>query len=165
MQTPISSLDQYQTLDIPQQQKHSIPVNDEVKKLDKLVNKSNRILMRVKSTFPFDLFPDELIIEETKINFVSRKFLASEVIHSLPIDDVIDIIVSTTPFFSTMTIHSTTFKAEPLVLRYVKTAEALKARRIIQGVIDAKKANINLEKIPLQQLVDKTEEIGQTKVV
>lgn len=44
------------------------------KKVEQLIENPSRVLFTAKSIFPFDLFPDEIKVEELRVNIISRNF-------------------------------------------------------------------------------------------
>lgn len=68
-------------------------------------------------------------------------------------------------FFSTLKIELGPggFQQNPPSVKYLKKQEALKARRIIMGLIICHKEKVNLSKISKEELLDKVEEIGRIK--
>src|SRR5688500_3528089 len=61
-------------------------------RLDEVVHGTARVLLSTKSLFPWDLFPDELIIDENKISFIFNNLIEKRV-HSVFIKDLSDVIV------------------------------------------------------------------------
>jgi hypothetical protein len=135
-------------------------VTEEVKKLDELVTKSHRILFRCKTVFPFDLFPDELIIDENKIDIIHKTFFYTEAIYSVVMKNVHGATVQTGILFSSLDIEVIGFENDPPPLKFLWAADATKARRIITGLTTAIKEGIDLSKIPAEDLTKKVEEIG-----
>src|SRR5687768_6675998 len=44
--------------------------NTQEGRLDEVVAGTGRVLFQAKSIFPFDFFPDELVVDENKISFI-----------------------------------------------------------------------------------------------
>ena len=66
--------------------------------LGDLIKKSQSVLLKISSTFPFDLFPDSLVVDENKVSIIHRDFM-TEHVHSILIEDITDITVNTSIFF------------------------------------------------------------------
>lgn len=133
-------------------------------KFDSLVRGCRTMLLKISAVFPFDLFPDELIIDECKVSIVFREFFFSADIHSINIEMIRDVDVETGPFFAKLQIVPDGFPGHPLVVRYLKKGDAYKARSIIQGLMVAKRNDIDLAKIDETDLVNKLELLGKTHV-
>lgn len=132
-------------------------------KLDQLVAKSERILYRISTVFPFHLFPDELIIDENKVSLYDKQFFWSESIQSIRIKDIADIIIDTNPFFASITITEMSPRSNPIQLSFLWKKEAFKAHRIIQGLIVACKEEIDLSPIEdILLLLQKLENLGKS---
>jgi hypothetical protein len=130
-------------------------------KMDDLVDLSRRVLFKTTSVFPFEFFPDEIVIDPYKVNIVSREFFASERIHSIAIKEISDVLIDTGPFFAALKIIDKNFIENTIVVRYLKKQEALKARRIIQGIMIANKEELDIAKLEVDELAEKAEEIGK----
>lgn len=137
-------------------------ISSDVDRLDSLVRGCRRMLFRVRAFFPFDLFPDEIIIDECKISVVFRQFFFSEDIHSINIEMIRDVDVETGPFFAKLQIVPDGYPSKPLVVRYLLKKDANRARSVIQGLMVAKRNNIDLGKVDDPDLVNKLEILGKT---
>jgi hypothetical protein len=131
--------------------------------LDSLTTKAQRKLFRIKSVFPFMLFPDELIIDESKINVVSKLFFASEDVRSVPINNIAAVSVETSIFFASLRIVDKFFRDEPLVVTYLHKDEAIRARRIIEGLLVIAEEKVDLTTFPPDKIVELLEKIGTAR--
>ncbi len=137
--------------------------NEENRKLKTLVKTSHRVLLEIHSVFPFDLFPDKLTIDESKVNLTSSVFFYSGRVHSVMIKDISDVLVDSSLIFAILRIIDKGFVENSIELKLIKKSDALKARRIIQGLIMAKDADIDLAKIEDENLVKTIEQLGTTR--
>lgn len=133
----------------------------ESSKLANLVTKSKSVLFRAKTVFPFTLFPDTLIIDRTKITIVHSQFFLSESIISINIEDILNVNINSGPIFSTLTIGGRFFTQNKIVLEYLFKNQAIKAQKIISGLILVKKKGISLKNIPNDKLIPSLKEIGK----
>lgn len=140
------------------------PLSD-IDKFDTLVSGCERVLVKISAVFPFDLFPDELIVDECKVSIVFREFFFSEDIHSVNIEMIKDVDIESGPFFARLQIIPDGFLPHPLIIKYLKKKEAVRARSVIQGLMVAKRNNIDLGKIDTPDLVNKLEVLGRTHVI
>lgn len=137
--------------------------NEDSKQLESLVDLSERELFKMSTVFPFDLFPDKVSIDLSKISIVYGNFLESETVQILPLQDVVDVIIETAPFFATLYIVDSNDPENPVKIGYLKKGEALKASRIIRGLLIAKKQNMDLLKLKgVPSLTEKLEKLGRT---
>ncbi len=144
-------------------------MTDEKTKLDLLVTKSHRRLIEVSTVFPFDFFPDTIRIDENKIDVIYRNFFSVKHIVPVLIGDIATVILSSGVVFASIHIQLNKprppemdpFLSEPI--NYFWKKDAIKARRIILGLVVAKKEKVDISKISLSELIPKIEEIGKAK--
>ena len=144
---------------IPQKKKratsHAPPESESVK-LEHLMGKSRTPLLQIETVFPFDFFPDTLIVDTTKVHIIIREFFASEEIHSIPIANIVDVYVETGPLFATLRIlPQLVFEHQVTEITKLWKTDAVKARDMIQGLIVAIKEDIDVSKLPEEEDVSK----------
>lgn len=130
--------------------------------IDHLLTTTQHTLYRTKTVFPFDLFPDELAIDETKVNIISHEFFYSEHVCSILIKDISEVDITASIFFATLTILHQGFKTDPFVVQYLWRSNAIRARRIIQGLILCERNKISIDNTDKTSLAKKVEELGKT---
>lgn len=124
-----------------------------------LMKMSNRIVFELSSVFPWDLFPNTICIEESRITFIKRIFFGVSEVHSVDIKDISNIFINTSPFFAEIEVISRTFTENSMKMNKFKKSEAIYARRIIEGLrtlllekIDTSQFEISDLKITLERL-------------
>ncbi|MBI4226375.1 hypothetical protein HY612_04645 [Candidatus Roizmanbacteria bacterium] len=142
---------------------HDKNIQFERKKIDKLLKKTQRVLYKISSVFPFDLFPNELVINENQVNVLKRRFFLSEDIETVLIKDIQLVIVETSPLFASLDIEILKPLSKSIVIDYLWVNEALKARRIIQGLRSIEKEGIDIANQPVDELLKKLEIIGKVR--
>lgn len=145
-----------------QHQEEETEITEE-KKIDELVTKTSRVLFKTSGIFPFDFFPDELTIDENKVNIISRG-LIDENIFSIQIKDLADVSVQSVLIFASITISDLRIGHDPITVKWLDPDEAVKAKNILQGLILGREQNIDWAKIKTDELVKKVEELGQVKL-
>lgn len=120
-------------------------------------------MAKIKAVFPFNFFPDEIIIDETKVSVYHRIFFFSKQIVSVDYKDILNVILDHSLFFATLELVGRFFAEQPISVKYLKKKDAILARRVIQGMIIAKKEGIDVSAINIGQLLDKVERVGQTR--
>jgi hypothetical protein len=133
-------------------------------KLEKLGADNDVLLFSTKTVFPFQFFPTTLTVEKTKVNINKSLFIASNQIISILISEISSVEADTTLFFGTLRISSKLPGAAPLEVPFLRKSDAMKARRIIQGLAVSLTNKVDVTKIPNEQLVDGVEKLGATKV-
>ncbi len=130
-------------------------------KIQKLLQKGQQTLLQIQTFFPFDLFPDTLIVDTNKVSLINSEFFYSVQVHSIAINDIGDVIVETSLLFAKLKIIDKSAKEESISMPYLKKGEALEARRIIEGLILANEQKIDLTKFSSQEITQKLEKIGK----
>jgi hypothetical protein len=132
-------------------------------RLDNLVNNAQRTLLKVSTVFPFALFPDDVIIDPVKITIMAREFIASAQTRIIMIKDVKNVLIETSPFFSTLKIihglDDAVTKIQPLWRK-----DAVKSGSILQGLMAANEQNIDITMIPVEESVAKIETLGRMRL-
>jgi phosphorylcholine metabolism protein LicD len=141
----------------------SVEEKKAAEKLDSLASGSARVILDVKAVFPFNFFPDELIVDETKVSVHANYFFFTKEVRSIEFKDIFNVVIRQGVLFASLEVVDKYFSEAPIVVSYMKKKDAILARRIIQGLIIAKKENINTRILPLRDLKLKLERIGQTR--
>lgn len=133
-------------------------------RLEDLVAKSSKVLFEISGVFPFDFFPDKLIIDEYQVNIINKIFFWSEQIKSIPVKSITDVCVQTGLFFGELCI-CTNGPGDPVTtIRFLKRHQAIEARGIIQGLREAYMENIDVSAVDNRwELKEKVEMIGKTE--
>jgi hypothetical protein len=143
----------------------------EHKSLDKelvagLVKKSNRILVTISThKFPIDLFPDTINVEEGRVTIITREFFFTSQVHSVDIKDISNIFIDMAPFFAELVLVSKTFAENEIRVKGLRKGEAVRARRIIEGLRTFESKQIDTSTYSRNELVAKLEELSTTEIV
>lgn len=129
-------------------------------KLDSLVEQSRRVLFTTRTIFPFDFFPDIIQIDENKVDIIERIFFFSEQVFPIAITDIRNVTVTTDLLFASLTIEIRGYETNPGQIKFLQKYAAAKIRRLIFGLMQCKKQDIDLTSIPVKELVPKLEQIG-----
>ena len=131
-------------------------------KLTTLAKESGRILLDIKAVFPFNFFPDEVILDETKASIHTNFFFYSKEVRSIEYEDIYNVFIQQGLFFAKLEIVDRFFSQQRICVEYLKKAEAIRARRLIQGMMIVKKDNIDLSKLSVEEVVAKLDRIGKS---
>ncbi len=93
------------------------------------MEKSHRVLFKISTSFPFNLFPDKIVIGENKVNMIAAEFIASVQTHSILIEDVQDIFVSNGLFFANLKVTNQKSPNNSINLKYLRKDKAEAAHR------------------------------------
>lgn len=145
--------------------KETVKEEDKSKnKFESLVEGSEKELFRFKTVFPFDILPDEIVIDFNKISIIKKISPLGQKVHGVFIKDVMDVLVKTSIFLSELEIVDAGFVENSIRIKSVRKEDAAKARRIIMGLVVARKLDIDMAAITeVQDVVSKLEKLGESK--
>lgn len=129
---------------------------DKQKTID-LVKRSNRSVVKISSIFPLDLFPNSIIVEESRVTFIFRQFLSSQS-HSVEIKDISNVFIETSLFLATLRIVSRTYFQNDIKIGHLSKKKAIRVRMILEGLRTLANNNIDTTDYEISQLIAKTEE-------
>lgn len=130
-------------------------------KLDKLITRTNQNILTIHSVFPFDLFPDTIHIDENKVEIIHRPFFFEEQIFPILISRITSAKITTNPFFATLKLEIRGYETNPEAVRMLWYKDAIKAKRIITGLIACSQENIDLSAVNINEAAQKIEKIGK----
>ena len=131
----------------------------ELKKLDKLAKETNKVIYEISSVWPFQLFPDRLIIDESKITVVRRGLFFKRVL-PITFDKIGTIKVNRSFMFASMEFDANLFTHAPSPLTHLYPKEANKAKKYIIGLMQAVNSGVDLSKLSIDEVREKLEKIG-----
>lgn len=133
--------------------------------LEDLVASTRRAIFKTRAVFPFDLFPDQLSIEPTQVNFSKKSFFLTYHLQSIPIKNVADVFLQTSIFFASLRVVDSSYIENSIEIDYLPKDHASKARRIIQGLVIATKNGVDTSKVKISELAQKAEKIGEAQSI
>lgn len=135
------------------------------KTLKQLVNQSQEVLLTIKSIYPLDLNPDTITIDKNKVNIIRKELFGMENIHSILIEDITNVTVGKGFFTATLDIvDSTNYRfPQTYIVKHLNVNNALMARRLIQGLIAAKRQGVDLSGITGENVADQLEDLGRAR--
>lgn len=131
--------------------------------LSKLARGSARVILDIKAVFPFNFFPDEVIVDEAKVSIHTHYFFYTKEVRSIEFKDIFNVVVQQGVIFAKLEIIDRFFSQEPVTIEFLKKNDAIRARRIIQGMMIANKEGIDTQALPIDELMKKLDRIGQTR--
>lgn len=140
-------------------------------KLQELSSRNHVVLMKTKTVFPFDFFPDRLIIDMTKVNIISKQFFATETITNINLKDIVEVCSETAIFMGNLIItyvpnvDGMMGMLEPIThkINLLKRKDALQAQRILKGILVARREGIELSKCSPEEIMYVIERFGDSK--
>ena len=128
-------------------------------KLDILLAKKKK-LFQAFAIFPFQLRPDELIIDTQKITLLYNELFGPSTAETILLDQVEDVEIDISLWFGTLRILSLTHDKQWLKITGMHRNDTIKAKRIIEGLLIAKKEGIDFDVNDTTALADKLEKLG-----
>lgn len=146
-------------IDIPQDRL------EEPQDLNSLVNKTHNTLLTVRSMRIFDFFPDRLIIDENKVSFIYKDGFGVRSIHSVLIENITYVEAHTSLLTGSLVVTDSSNYRHPIELRIdnLRRGAAIRARKLIQGLVHAKTLKLDLSQLCPFDLENSLEELGQVK--
>jgi hypothetical protein len=160
IRTPTSYLPDIPIPNFPDDVKTYIDKMRKEEKLTNLAKMSNDILYKCETVFPFDFFPDTLIIDKTKVNFIIKQFFFTETVHSIMIKNIQDIQVETSVLFAKLTVIPDVYLGQVITITYLNKSHAQEARRIIQGLMLCCKEGVDISDLDASEIKSKIETAG-----
>lgn len=134
---------------------------DKMRKLTKIVERSNEVLATATAVFPFDFFPDSVTLDRTKVTITKRSFFWSAEVISIRIEDILNISSGVGPFFGSITIASRVMSSEDhFTIDYFWRKDAIRLKHIIQGYVIAHHNNIKVSHLSKKEMIATLSELG-----
>jgi hypothetical protein len=126
-------------------------------RMNDLVKKSNRCIITISSLFPWDLFPNTITVEESRVTFTFCQFLSSQS-HSVEIKDISNVFIESSLFFATLQVVSRTYVKNDIKIGHLSRKKAQKVQQVIEGLRTLIENNINTSNYEIDELLAKIEE-------
>ncbi len=133
---------------------------NEEEKIHEVIHKVHEVLFTCKTRFPFDIFPDTITLDIEKISIRAWYFFLMGEITSYELTEFKKVVVDDAFFFSTVSFFGDDENKPALFLKNLNHGDALKIQGITNGILEAKKEQVDLTKIPENKLSEYLLEIG-----
>lgn len=134
--------------------------NSRLNNLGSIVQEIKEPLVIIETTFPFDLFPDKVVVDQERASIITKDIFGTEKIDSVLIANITDVEIRSGPFFSELSVIDKNIPNLPFRVNYLKKDEAFRIRRVIEGLMIAKQRNLDLSGLNKDQIVKMMEELG-----
>lgn len=138
------------------------PAEQSPQEIVQKVASDSEILYETRSVFPFDLFPDHVIVDKSKVSVIRKIFFLSEVIQSVPAKDILTVQMESSPFLARITIVGRMPQQAEIVINNLMVKDSTKLRKVIQGLAIAASESVQIDSLPKSQQLQTVEEIGAT---
>ena len=143
-------------------QKRKIQFPEEKTLRGKEKGERSRVLGRFRAMFPFDLFPDELVVEEKRVIWINRILPMYSRAISIMATDISNVEAAHGPFFGHIHIGSLVGGPEILIER-LSRRDCIKARALVEGIILAEREGAKLRKREVEVEKEALSEAGEIK--
>jgi len=92
----------------------------------------NKVIMKIHSVFPFDLFPNTIVLQKDRIDIIHRPFFFTKEVFTVFINDIRTIRINTGPFFASLSFELKGMMEEqnPGSIRFLRRKSAQKIRKL-----------------------------------
>lgn len=127
---------------------------------------NNPVLFATQSAFPFDLFPDTVIVQEKTISIVRKYFFFVGWAETIEIKDIQSVRIYAGPFFGTIVIVKGVQNPQSYQLRTLWKKDAMRIKETLDGIILKEKNVVKIpDKITGTAKKDVIFEMGRTREV
>ncbi|MFA5136149.1 MAG: hypothetical protein WC489_02025 [Patescibacteria group bacterium] len=134
-----------------------------IRKIENVAEGSKRIIFQTRSVFPFDLFPDSIIVDENKVDIIVSTFFATNQSYSIPIANINGVVVTNALFFASFFLEISGYNVNPPTVKFLPAGDASKAKQYINGLVVCHKEKINVNDMETEYLKKKLIEIGKAQ--
>lgn len=118
------------------------------------------ILLRVKSVFPFDLFPSEVIVTTNSVAIIDNFFWGTSETKTILIQDIFNVDLIKTPFFCNVQITNRQAMLPVIEIKYLRKKDGDKLKDTIQGLLLMKAENVDIDKYSAAQINPQIRNLG-----
>lgn len=134
---------------------------DAAAKLKKTIKRYHQVLGAARTVFPIKLFPDDIVVDRTKISIIKRDFFWTSNVISFRVEDVLNVSCSIGPLFGSLTIASRVMSSvDHFQINYLWRNDAIRMKHLIQGHIIAKQSNLETDKLTREEMIETLCELG-----
>lgn len=142
----------------------SATISNKPKTIMDYSKKEVRVLYSLKSLFPLDPFPTTITIQPSTISIVHNLFGLSQNLMTVTMEDIFTVEVEAGLFFANLRIQQKQPLTPLVEITYLWKDQAMKARRIIQGLLVVQTKNLEIPDMKASEVIPYLEDIGSTKV-
>lgn len=152
--------------------KEKVIDNEKVKdKLKTLVEHEDVVLLKAKTFFPFDLFPDTIVIDTTKVSVTKKLFFATEQLTVINYKDIADVRLETSLFLANLKITYLPKiegfmppDTKQMKINLLSRRDAVKAQHTIKGILIARREGIDISRLTPDELENVITQLGESNV-
>ncbi len=130
-------------------------------KFEEIERKFNRNILEIKTLFPFKLFPTYIIVDEAQVIIIDYYFFFSKRVFPMFIKDIKTVTASYGILLANMKFELSGYEDNPGIVNDLKRGDAIRARRIILGLMKATDEKIDLSQFSDDELRKRLEMLGE----
>lgn len=134
--------------------------DESILKMNVMSKHHTDVLFRTKTVFPFDLFPDTLTISPSKIEIKINSFFFTYSTVTIPLQDIGFVELDKSVFFSSLSLINIRRYETPVILNYLMTRDAIYGKKIINGLLIAQEAGVDVSVVEPKELLTQLVELG-----
>ncbi len=134
--------------------------DDQLKNITDFAEQSENKLIKFEDSAPFTFKRNSITIGRNKISIIERGPLKQQTVTSINIEDLLNVTVSTNALYGTINLYTRYYVKEPLKMKSLSRKDALRAKRIIQGLLVCRERKMDITDVPPVELVIQLERIG-----
>lgn len=123
---------------------------------------AHEILLHVKGVFPFDIFPDEAKLDRQMLTIRRNIFPGISKTVTSHHDDILNSHLDQGPLFGSVTIHLKYVTDGEETIKWLSKRDAKELHVLLQGILSARKNEIDLTPLNRSELLKRLEEMGDT---
>lgn len=142
---------------------NGIDHSQDLNKFDSLTTSTQRNLLTLRSIKLLDFFQDKLIIDENKVSFIYNGAFGVKSIHSVLIENITYVEAHTSLISGCLVVIDSSNYRHPIELKIenIRKDAAVRARKLIQGLINAKILKMDLSLLDPYDLENYMEKLGR----
>lgn len=137
--------------------------DQEAPELHDLSRDASVVLYAISSVFPLDLFPDKIVIRLNHIDIIHGIFFWSGSNDRIQIIDIREVNIQYNPFFATLVLTPAGEPSSPLQIKYLWKGQAIRAKRILVGMLEAHRQQVDFSKYSKADILTYVEKIGRAR--
>lgn len=129
------------------------------------INDGNEFLYKFKSLFPFELFPDEVILDKLKITIIQREAIIYKRVTTIPLTGTVNVQISRGILTSQISIIETsTLKQEEVIIKHVLNSDAARFHQIVEGIVIGMRQGINFIEMNKDETLTSAKKWGAVEI-
>ncbi len=123
------------------------------------IKSSNEILATASTIF--NLFPDTITIDRTKVTVTKRTFFSTADVASIRVEDVLSVEATVGLIFGTLHIFNRVANIDPMTMMMLSRNDALRLKRLLNGYTIAVQREIDCSCLNKEELVTMLDKLGE----